>query len=420
MSLVYSLKLLADLLFYLTFAGTISAMVGSDGQTMQNSGLLSTLPLLAISALLLGALSERGKLKYISFIPLLPALFIAFGYGAIHAVLLAPAIAYVVYYATTLPYNIKTVGYTKVFRLYLCIVLPICLFFAINSTFFGSFLSGATGPYLLIFSACSIVLMRMIRHDTEILLQTRFKIINSLGVVGVIIAGAIIGSPQGVQVMQEIIRFLYFNVFIHLLTIIFGIVGFVLFPIFSLFGFEEWDVYFPTDDGGDMYGVPGAIETYQMERGWSYILAQVIILAILIVVAFYTLRAMFRFLTEKNIIRDGAPVIIERVFLGDDKNARKREPRVSHQVRQVYRKFLKLCQKRGLTLHQSLTTEDIAKAYGASSKDSSASDRLREIYIESRYGEKVPSSADVKECKELYNRMKKSQGTKLDRPAEHL
>jgi len=422
MSLVYSLKLLADLLFYLTFAGTISALIGGADRAMGNSGLLSVVPFVALSALFLGVLHERGKFKYLSFIPLIPAAIFALDYGVVHLLLLAPAIAYTVYYATTLPYNIKTVGYTKVFRLYMCIVLPICLFFAVNSTFFGAFLSGALGPYLLMFTACGIVLMRMIRHDTEILLQTRFKIMNAIGVAGVIIVGAFLGSPQGVQVMSTVFSFLYFRVLIPIIYLIFMIVGFILFPILSLFGFEEWDVYFPMADGGDMYGVPGDIEVYTLERGWSYYIALIVVIIIIAVVAFYVLRAMFRFLTEKSIIRDGTPVIIERVFLGDDKGAKKKEPRVNHQIRQVYRKFLKLCEKKGITLHQSLTTKDISDAYGAAAKDSESPDRLREIYIESRYGEKIPTTADVKECRELYNRMKKAQGAapKLSKPAEYL
>jgi len=422
MSLVYSLKLLADLFFYLTFAGTISALIGGVDRVMGNSGLLSTVPFVALSAFLLGALHDKGKLKYLSFVPLVPAAFVALNYGVVHLFLLAPAIAYTVYYATTLPYNIKTVGYTTVFRIYMCIVLPLSLFFALNSTFFGAFLSGALGPYLLMFATCGIVLMRMLRHDSDILMQARFKIMNSLGVAGVIIAGAFLGSPRGIQLMGAVLNFLYFRVFIPIVTFIFMTVGFVLFPILALFGFEEWDVYFPMDDGADMYGVPGDIEVYQLERGLSYYIAQIVVLIIVVVVAFYVLRAMFRFLTEKSIIRDGAPVIIERVFLGDDNKTKKKEPRVNHQIRQVYRKFLKLCEKRGITMHPSLTTKEIADAYGSSAKDSENPDRLREIYIESRYGEKTPTSADVKECKELYSKMKKSQGStpKLSKPAEYL
>ena len=428
MSLVYSLKLLADLLFYLTFAGTISALIGAVyvgmGRTgMGNSGLLSALPFIAISVLILGVLHERGKLKYLCLLPIVPAIFITLNYGVIHLFLLAPAIAYTVYYATTLPYNVKTIGYTRVFRLYMCIVLPTCLFFAVNSRFFGPFLSGALGPYLLMFATCGILLMRMIRHDTDILLQTRFKIMSSLGVVGVVIMGAFLGSPRGVQFMRAVFNFLYFSIFIPIVSFIFMIVGFVLFPILSLFGFDQWDVTFFMNDGTSAYVGAEHIEIYELERGLSFYVAQVVAVIIIAVVAFLAIRALFRFLIEKNIISDGAPVIIERVFLGDGSGsgAKKKEPRVNHQVRQVYRKFLKLCEKRGIDLHHSLTTEDIAKVYTASTKDSDNPDRLREIYIESRYGEKIPTGADVKECKELYSRMKKSQGgAKLSRPAEHL
>jgi len=408
MSLVYSLKLLSDLLFYMTFAGTISAMIGAVGRDMGNSGLLSTLPFLALSAVLLGALAERGKLKYLAFVPLLPAAVMALNYGVIHLVLIAPACAYIIYYATTLPYNIKTVGYTGIFRLYLCIVLPICLFFAVNTTFFGAFLRGALGFYLIMFVFSSIVLMRMLRHDSEILLQTRFKVMNSLSVALVIILGTVLGSPQGIQLMHAFLTAFYLRVIIPLLMLVFRIVSIILFPILALFGLvlEEWEVYLPEQNYQE-FGEPGEVEFLIQERGVGLIIFQAVVFLGIAVIAFFVLRALFRFLTQKDFQKDGEGVDIERIFLGDNRRKKKKEPRVNHQIRQVYKKFLKLCQNKGITLHPSLTTEDIAKTYGSSVHEDKTAFALREIYIDSRYGEKTPSSADVKECRELYNKLKK-------------
>lgn len=408
MSLVYSLKLLTDILFYMTFAGLISALVGAVGREMGNSGLLSTLPFLLVSILLLGVLAEKGRLKYAAFLPLIGAVAAAFNYGLIHLILLGPACAYIIYYATTLPYDIKTVGHAVVFRMYLIITLPICIFFSANFTFFGAFMNGVMGPYLIMYVAASIVLMRMIRHDTEVLNQRRFRIMNSLSVGAVVLAGLFLGSNRGVALMLGLLSFIYFRLFIPLLYLMLLAVGLILYPFAMLFGLEPWDVPWPGQDQPDGDGEWAEIIAEQPDPGIGYTIFQIAVYASLAVAAFFLLRALFRFLTQKQLVRDSKGVNIERTAMPDVlRQSRRKEPRVNHQIRQVYRKFLKLCRNRGITLYPSLTTEDIAKSFSASVGDSKDVMTLREIYIDSRYGEKKPKSADVKECKEIYSKLKK-------------
>jgi len=436
MSLVYSLKLLSDLIFYLTFAGLISALIGAQGRAMGVGGFVNYLPLFLISAVILGLLTERervsslrseidakassatvarGRIKYAALLPLLGAIVGALSDGAIHFVFLAPAIVYTAYYATTLPYDIKTVSYSAVFRLYLVLVLPMCIFFATNLSFFGAFLSGIIVPYLIMFAASSIILMRMLRHDTEILLQARFKVMNTLSVAGVLLVGVALGSGWGIRAMLAVLNFIYFRIFIPILYIILLAVGAVLFPVLSLLGWQEWEVGWPQQEEqpGDFEGWEEVV--YQPEPGIGYLIFQIVVFIGLAVLAFFLLRALFRFLTQKSIVRDSEQIGIERVSLDDGRKLfRKREPRINHQIRQIYRKFLKLCKNRGITLHPSLTTEDIARSFGESAGDYSSAKDLREIYIESRYGEKTPKPSDIKESKEIYNRLKKMGTAKKD------
>ncbi|MCL2566241.1 MAG: hypothetical protein FWE24_10640 [Defluviitaleaceae bacterium] len=415
MSLVYSLKLLSDLVFYLTFAGLISALIGAQGREMGVGGFVSYLPFFVIAAAVLGTLaSKKGYVKYLALLPLFGAITGAFNDGMIHLVLIAPAIVYTVYYATTLPYNIKTVSYSAVFRLYLILVLPMCIFFASNLSFFGAFLSGVIVPYLIMFAASSIILMRMIRHDTEILEHTRFKAMNSLSVAGVLLAGAALGSEQGIRTILTILSFIYFRMFIPILYYIILAIGAVLFPIFRLLGWEEWETTWPAEEEqqGDFDGWEDMM-AYQHEAGIGYLIFQIVVFIGLGVLAFFLLRALFRFLTHKQIVRDSDHTGVSRVSLDEGRRLfRKREPRVTHQIRQIYRKFLKLCKNRGITLHPNLTTEDIARSFGESVGDYTGAKDLREIYIESRYGEKTPNSSHVKESKEIYNKLKKLGMTK--------
>jgi len=407
MSLVYSLKLLCDVLFYMTFAGLISAFIGVHGSVMTNSGLLNTLPFLVISAVLLGASAERKMIKYLVFLPLFGAAAIAYNDGLIHLILLGPAIAYIIYYATTLPYDIKTVGHSVVFRLYLIIVTPICIFFSANFTFFQSFMNEVLGPYLIMFAAASIVLMRMIRHDIEVLNQRKFRIINMLSVAGVVLAGIFLGSGTGIRFMLMGLSFLYFRVFIPILYFILLVIGVILYPFTRILGLERMDVAWPEDSGPVELTEWVDMGDEVIRRGLGYQIVQVIVFIALGVAAFFLLRALFRFLTHKQLVRGVAAVKTENILIKDGRKNKRKEPRVNHQIRQIYRKFLKLCKNKGITLHQSLTTEDIAKSFGSAVKDKSSTFALREIYIDSRYGEKRPTSADIKECKELYNKLKK-------------
>jgi len=402
------LKLLSDVLFYMTFAGLISALIGAQGRDMGNSGLISVLPFLLVSIFCLGLLSERGKLKYAAFLPLFAAIMGAWNYGLIHLILLGPAIAYIVYYSTTLPYDIRTVSHTNVFRMYLIITLPICIFFSANFTFFGAFMNGVMGPYLIMFVTASIVLMRMIRHDAEILNQRKFKIMNTLSVSAVILTGLFLGSQTGLRVMRIIFHFLYFNVFINILYLVLIIVGALLYPFARLFGLEPLEMIWPTYSAdGDADGWEEIIAE-QPEPGIAYLIFQILVFIGLAVAAFFILRALFRFLTAKQLIREMDPVRTERVSINDTNKAKRKEPRVNHQIRQVYRKFLKLCKNRGITLHPNLTTADIAATFAQATGEHESTKALREIYIDSRYGEKTPTSNHVKEAKEIYGKLKKA------------
>ena len=70
-------------------------------------------------------------------------------------------------------------------------------------------------------------------------------------------------------------------------------------------------------------------------------------------------------------------------------------------------KFLKLCKTKRVVIEPSQTTADIAQNFGNAVGEYENAFALREIYIESRYGEKIPDSAAVRKCKETYDRLKR-------------
>ena len=104
MRLVYSLKLLSDLLLYMSFAGLASALAGSGGLFMY---LMFFIP----CAVIIGLLANNGKLRFFALMLLIPAFLYALQYSVLQLILLAPVFVYFTYYAAKLPYDIKIIWF---------------------------------------------------------------------------------------------------------------------------------------------------------------------------------------------------------------------------------------------------------------------------------------------------------------------
>ena len=402
MSSVYSLKLICDLSFYLSFAGLICSMATGNS-------LMGTLPYLFSCAFASSLLSEKGNLRFIPLILLLPALFIL-RENIFNYLFFIPACAYTVYYVNSLPYDIDTMEYSATYRLYFTAAIPvsILLFIAAKENF-----ETVGIPYGLMFTACSIVLMRMLRHDKEILKQTKFKIFNTLSVAGVMVVGALAGSEQFLGFVIGLIKAFYFSFVVPVITLLLVGLLYILTPIFSLFNFDDVDIKFfhEVDDivlesGWDLFK-----EEEIPESGISLVIFKIVFFGILFVLALYLIYRLYKVFTQKY---DPRPTSIrqERTFL-DQGRPKKKEPRINHQIRQIYRKFMKLCEANNIPIYLNSTTDDLARQAGNVWGDKESSSELRNIYIESRYGEVAPTKEKIKKSKELYNKMKKLTEAKL-------
>lgn len=75
-------------------------------------------------------------------------------------------------------------------------------------------------------------------------------------------------------------------------------------------------------------------------------------------------------------------------------------------IRHYYRKFLRLCIKKNVSINVSDTSKDVnIKSYDKFSKDDNQN--LRKIYLKCRYSEYVVKNEDVIKMKQLYENMKK-------------
>ena len=433
MKLVYSLKLLSDLLFYLSFAGLISTLASSGN-------LFDSLLFFVPCVVLLGTLADAKWLKYVALVLLIPAALNALNYSLIQLGFLVPAIIYVIYYAASLPYDVKRVKYSGVFKVYMLLSLFVAFLFVVWFPI-PYIVSSVTIPYTIMFGASAVALMHMIRHDAVILTHTKFKVMSILSVVGVFLLGAALGNEW---VIQAALRFLSSPYVISALIVIAFCVLIVFlkrqkfeflklvksFPLFRLLGaaagvavslaamfwlireVEEVEIPFYC---GCYYCVCYYCEclTYGVTQNIWLIILGVVVFSFLALAVTYLgvvlcefVKMLYKLWKEERAVRENSPEF-ERVILGDDESLiRVQKSKNDNEIRRVYRKFLKLCKLNRVVIEPSSTTIDIAKNFGHMTGEHDKALALREIYVDVRYGEKDIEAEDIKESKAIYKKLK--------------
>ena len=433
MKLVYSLKLLSDLLFYLSFAGLISTLAGSGD-------LLDTLLFFVPCVVLLGALADAKWFKYVALVLLIPVVSNATSYSLIQLGFLAPAIIYVAYYAASLPYDVQVVKYSGVFKVYMLLSLFAAFLFIVWFPV-PYIVSSVTIPYVIMFGASSVALMHMIRHDAAILTHTKFKVMSILSVVSVFLVGAALGNEWVVRVVLRFLSSPY--VIAALIAIAFCVLIVFLkrqkfdflklvksFPLFRFLGaavgvavslaamfwliqeVEEVEMSFYC---GCYYCVCYYCEclTYGATQNIWLIILGVVVFSFLALATTYLgvvlcefAKMLYKLWKEERIVRENSPEF-ERVVLSNDESLiRPQNPKNDNEIRRIYRKFLKLCKQGRVAIEPSSTTADIAKSFGHMTGNHEKALALREIYVDVRYGEKEIKAEDIKESKAIYKNLK--------------
>jgi len=424
MKLVYSLKLLSDLLFYLSFAGLVSVLIGGDG-------FFDILMLLVPCAVLLGVWANAGWLKFLSLAFLIPAALSALEYGVIHLLLPAPVFFYIVHYATNLPYDIKTIQYSGAFKIYMTLNLVISFVFIVYFPIISWAISSATIPYAIMFCASSVVLMHMVRHDTEILSHTRFKIVSVLSILSVFLLGAILGTERVVQALLSALS----NVYVLFAILFVTLCAFIVFIKRSGYNFRKLlkrisilrlaiisalisailiAVITLSNDVVDVELLTGGGYAGDAQNIWLIILlitisSIVLMMAVYLIMILYEFACMlYRLLMDKYPAGKASPGF-ERVMLNEEGPEKAKVRITDNQIRHIYRKFLKLCKLKRVAIETGSTTADIAKSFGHMANEYENAALLREIYIGIRYGEKVPGSDDIKKVQGIYRGLKRAR-----------
>lgn len=410
MNLVFFLKILTDLSFYM-FA--ISCVTTAAPHT----GLLATSPLIVAGAACFSRFayvkfSKRASVRYLPLLLCAGTFF--FTAQTADIIVTVPMILYAAYVVHKRQYEVDYDAMLA--RFYLClklIVIPL-LIMVIASNWDG--FVGVMLPYFFFFLILSVMLLRMLRHNEKVITDRRFRLMSAGEILLLCGAGYLLSSGYMLTAFRFlvglVVRFVLRPILMGIVYV-FGGFAWLLNKLFSGidFNMENVDLSGLDDLGQAVQQGDQTVQEYAqadqsnpVTRILTYILIGVGALIVILVVVL-----LFRALMKAGRREDENQFEDMRESLDvPEKDGTRRLTRAPRdRVRHYYRKFLKLCDMRGIGAGEHLNSREINDRARHIFQTPSLS-ALRALYIKARYSSAEISSGDAKSAKDAYEEVKKS------------
>lgn len=260
-------------------------------------------------------------------------------------------------------------------------------------------------------AACSILLMRSLRHDASVYQKASFQLIN-VGLVAAV-SGIILllSSKAVINGVLSVLRTVYTFVARGALYVIMFIIRIIgeffkwlisIFPLHEIPQQEREAVELNTENAGDMFGE--ATEYVGLPLA-----AKIIIWVIIAVIIAAILYFIFRYIAGERarVTADGGqesfrkPSLRPRGRQGEDDSSQVKG------VRKQYRKYLHFLKSKGMFIDPSNTSLEIENGAPDPYRMDEA-DELRELYLEARYNNKADQWA-AERARELVKIIKKAE-----------
>ena len=402
MPLAYALTYFCDAMLYL-------AALGLFGWLRARGEAFFYVPvLLSAGCWACGRCMERGKLRWAGLAAIIPCLFLAVAAKSVVAAL--PMMVYLPLYV----YNNRLVPdyyyAAERFRYSLIIVGVILLFsLALNAQ---SWKLGL--PYLFLYIALSITLLRLLRHDDRMAQSRRFRILNLAEVVLVCAAGFAASQPGILEMLRAAWLWFAGHVLLNLAILILYVLQWVLFAVAWLFnrifGDMRLDMEGMLNSSPVEPGQPGLAQTAGIIQAMPLLLRlamQGIGIAVLALLAFMLLRALSGRIgrTEQAGGNDQREALVDEGIPGD---ARHRARDRLKGVRRQYRQALMVLRARDGHIAPTMNTLQIQQE-NRHIADSEALEALRKVYLPVRYGDYPATAQDRKLAKAAVERIRRSR-----------
>lgn len=402
MNEMFALKILTDICYYMFAVSSLTTLA-------PHSGMLITSPLIvAISAFFCLYFARRfPSKKYVRYYPMaLCAVCFVFTHTVMDVLVTVPMIAYLGVLLFMERIVVDYDNQLESFYLFLKL-LPAPAFLTILTSNTAGFLNVML-PYFMCFAIISIMTLRMLRHSARIYKDTRFRIIN-IAEMGMLCGfGYLLSSG----LLMVVVRFIWgllvdfiFKPLAAVIAYIFGGIGWLMGKIFGGIDFSlEGMELSGLDDLGSVVseGEQSMLEYYKEEatdspasQAFLYILTAVGIL-IIVIVLIVLFRAMIRAARRQK--TNQFDDVRESVDVKSEGRRKRLSLSYRDRVRNVYRRFLKMCYKMGVDPEENLDSRDINKRV-ESTLNRPALKGLRDVYIRARYSSEDITAEDLKAAK---------------------
>ena len=392
------LKMMADLGILLSAAGFFALQLGGHA-----APLLLSLPVFALSFVFSFLLKNRGILR---FLPLVAAglLFLYPGLSLTDTVILLTELVYLIRLIIRQAYVPVWETQKEIFSVYWKVFLGVL--------FFGWIIAPAetramTLPAGLTASVCCILLNRSLRHEPSVYRTLRFQAVNLIGLAAVGLIALLLGSETFLSLVLAGLSWFYNTLIMPLLM------GFIYLFTQLIRGITWLLSFLKRKDPGekDVNNIEQGELSTEMEFikreepvGIEVLTALLIIAAA--VAAFFLLRALARSLRKAK--QSGTVQAITRRYLAEEAVP---EPMLSRgpvrRIREIYRRFLRLCLRRKVEIIRSDTSLDVQqKSRGLFEAEDSAA--LRRLYLKARYRE-TADEEEAEQARQLYQQLKKEE-----------
>lgn len=371
MSVPFGMKMLCDISFLLFVTGVPACLAGSE---------VNMLPwlLLAVFAMLLSFALRR---RFIArFLPILLC-FGAFPFlaGDVPAIIMyGIAMVYAAYVIYKGAYFVTKDSFQAVFSRNLKIAGVVMLLGLFNRAGFEA----TVLPMGIYFALSGLFLTRTLRHDIDIIVDKRFSMLNTAALVSMCLAGLLFSQPFWLEAIKNGLSVVYFNVIAPILVVVSYIIAMVLGPILSALIKDRSGETAPQQDADNIYG-PEGYEDFILD-GSTGDTSLLVLKAAAILLAVIFLIWLLKRMT-------GDPVRVARIeYTLQKERSREKNKKKNHNigpVREIYRKYLKLLKKHGITAADNSTSRDVhidalREIEGFPVHDGEA---LRDAYISARY-----------------------------------
>lgn len=398
MSLYFGMKLLSDVSLYYTFVSYICFFMGST--------LIPLLPTLLL--VLCGVSSYLLQGKSYRMLPVLLSLgTLLFASSLLEGIMLLLPILYVAFLCYKKLFAVDRGRIRDTFLISI-LLLPFLLIIGVL-LFDVAILERYALPFVILYLGSSVLLLRMLRHDQETLLEHKFRLLNIGAIVFFCALGFAMSTGVFLNAVGDVIKSLYTILVLPFINLLVWLYGGLLWLLNLLFQFSPAD---PSENETPVGDVPdyGDVNTDPMNL--DFLASLFIAIGILLgcVILYFILRLLLRkrrplaSTSEAGIIERREYIQVAERSLHGNRFA-PRDPRQA--IRFYYRKFLVLCKKRGLRITAFQNSQQIHKL-ASNEFDATLSAEFRRIYLPARYDEEANIlKTEAEEMRMLYHKLKK-------------